>query len=124
MKTKRSPVPEGSKGEVLPEKKRQRRDPAFSTTEKEVIERCKELGRDPICAMMVLAVRAAMCRRRWTILELSEKSDVPRSTITEFLNQDTVPGVNVPFQLGASLGLDEVELVLLGKLAMRGEVSK
>lgn len=74
--------------------------------------------------MMVLAVRAAMSERRWSILELSEHSHVPRTTITEFLSQGTVPALDIPFQLGFCLGFEEMEMVALGSLALRCEVSE
>lgn len=63
-----------------------RRRPVFTLTLKQVLQRCRDCGREMICAGEVLVVMELMRLAGWSIAELAERSTVSESHLSDFLN--------------------------------------
>ena len=68
------------------ERPKARRKPVFTLTPEQVLKRCRECGREMICAGQVLVVMELMRLAGWSITELAERSRVSESHLSEFLS--------------------------------------
>lgn len=100
-----------------------RRRPVFTLTLEQVLQRCRKLGHCLWVAGQVLALRALMEARNWTILELAERSGVPRSHLSEILVLKTTASTRVQHILAETFGFELFEFHLLTFFSLRAEVS-
>ncbi|MFO1482353.1 MAG: helix-turn-helix transcriptional regulator [Verrucomicrobiaceae bacterium] len=63
-----------------------RRRPVFTLTPEQVLQRCRENGREVVCAGVVMVVMELMRLTGWSITELAERSRVSESHLSEFLS--------------------------------------
>ena len=85
MKKKSPRAARKGEGEALPTRKRAKRKPVFTLKPEQVIKACVEAKRALVCAGQVLVVMELMEGSGWNATELSKRSGVSRSHLSDFL---------------------------------------
>ena len=98
---------------------RPRRGPVFTLTREQVIQRCQNKQRAPICAGQVLAVMELMVERQWNVGMLAQKSGVSLTHLSDFLAVKKFFSTHYIAQVARAFGLELWELDQLAENQLR-----
>ena len=106
-------------GEALGRRGRPRRGPVFTLTREQVIQRCQNKQRAPICAGQVLAVMELMVERQWNVGMLAQKSGVSLTHLSDFLAVKKFFSTHYIAQVARAFGQELWELDQLAENKLR-----
>lgn len=92
-------------------------------TAAQLIVRCREKGRDLICAGQMLAVRDIMEALCWSVSELAKRSGVSASMLFEMLRLDKFPTSDKLGRLARAFGMKLYVLDAFAELELEAEIT-